>query len=200
MDKKTESLFYIDISINQKQFVKELVDSGSNCYTTINEILSNKLVFPRIKLPRSLFLDDIIQNQKRIIYAIYFDINIYRYKQSCMFVYIIPGQTEEIILGKFWESSMKYKSSANLGYINIFAKDRTKTRYWNRALKSAEPIKIKRLQITEVNTVKLRSILKDILRDLQLRVGKVSINNIKKMLQSKIMIDLKKKFPKQYWL
>lgn len=185
--------------MNQERFVKELVDSGLNCYTIINEILSNKLALLYIKLPRSLSLDDIIQNQRQIIYTIYFDIDIHRYKQSCAFIYIISGQIEKIILEKLWKSSIKYKNSANLEYIDIFAKDRTKTRYWNRALKSAESAKIKRLQITEVNAVKLCSILKDILKDLRLRIGKVSMNNIKKTLQPKIMIDPKKKLPKQYW-
>lgn len=44
-------------------------------------------------------------------------------------MYIILDQIKEIILEKSWELNIKYKNSINLKYIDIFAKDRIKTKY-----------------------------------------------------------------------
>ena len=86
--------------LNSERFVRGLVDSGYDSYTIINEKLSLSLELLRIKLPKPLVLDGILAKQGRIIYITCFNLDIYGHEQKSVFAYVIPGQVDDLILGK----------------------------------------------------------------------------------------------------
>ncbi|KAF4492009.1 Transposon Tf2-6 polyprotein [Colletotrichum fructicola Nara gc5] len=81
---------------------KALYDDGCHCYMSISLKLARKLRLPTIDItPRDLL--QVSHVQKRAITQVaYFDIDIDGHKQQRVFAYVIPDQTEDVILGIPW--------------------------------------------------------------------------------------------------
>lgn len=94
---------------------------------------------------------------------------------------------------------MKRKSSANRGYIDIFAKDGTRTRCWNRRDPTIGPKQTKHLRLREASVQELVQFCEGATTDPRLRIGKVSMSDIEKALRPKEAVDPKTKLPKRYW-
>ena len=140
-----------------------------------------------------------VGKQGRITHVTCFDLDIHGHKQKNVFAYVIPEQVDDLILGKPWETDVKRKSSANKGYIDIFSKEGTRTRCWNRRDVSIGPQNVKRLQVRRVSAQQYGRMCEDASNDHRLRIGRVSMADIEKALQPKEPVDPKTKLPKQYW-
>ncbi|KAF4474522.1 Transposon Tf2-8 polyprotein [Colletotrichum fructicola Nara gc5] len=93
---------YVNIGINTTYFTRALYDDGCHCYMSISLKLARKLRLPTIDItPRDLL--QVSHVQKRAITQVaYFDIDIDGHKQQRVFAYVIPDQTEDVILGIPW--------------------------------------------------------------------------------------------------
>jgi predicted aspartyl protease len=94
--------FFVNIGINNTSYTYALVDSGCLTYATMSQVYANKLRLPRIEIkPRALeTVNGVIPDA--ITAVTYAGIDIDGYKRNRLFFYIIPDQTEDVILGKTW--------------------------------------------------------------------------------------------------
>jgi len=99
--------FCVNIGINKEYYTTALVDSACLCYGTINDGLVRKLRLPRIAIrPRSL--DQVITVVAGVIrFVTYLNIDIDGYSKKRIFLYILPNQSESIILGRTWMNTEK---------------------------------------------------------------------------------------------
>ena len=110
--------FLVDIRINGIDFTKALVDNGCLCYATISDQLATTLKLPRISIPPRI-LDGVIAGQGQITHITYASVDIHGHQQSHIFFYIIPGQTEDVILGDPWLKDVDGHYSAKKGRLLI---------------------------------------------------------------------------------
>jgi hypothetical protein len=92
--------FYVNTGLNTFHYTKALIDSGCFCFASISQYLCNKLRLPPISIaPRQLegFTSATVGQITEVTYA---DIDIDGYKRRKVFFYVIPHQTDDIILGK----------------------------------------------------------------------------------------------------
>lgn len=116
---------YVNIGINGIHYTYGLIDDGCHCYATISNHLANKLKLPRIKIiPRGLSQVNMV-DEEAISEVTYFCADIDGHKQSRVYCYIIPEQTEDVIIGLPWirsedmvlrpsKNRMKIKSTGTL--------------------------------------------------------------------------------------
>ena len=184
--------------MNEVQFAKALIDSGYQCYATVNSALVRSLDLPRIRI-RTRVLDGVVANQGRITHVTHFNADIHGHQQHSIFAYIIENQIDEIILGDPWVKDVNGTYSAKKGYIDIYDKDGRRTRCWNRRDSSIRPPGVKALRVSKASAKSIRQLFDNVSDPERLRIGKVTLDDIDKALQPKKHIDPKEKLPKQYW-
>ena len=114
---------YVNIGINREHYSTVFVDSGCLCYGTINEAFARKLRLPRIPIkPRTL--DEVITSLPGAIRGVtYADIDIDGYRKKRAFFYIIPGQDEDVILGRTWMNLEDVTIYPSKGLLHIGSQD-----------------------------------------------------------------------------
>lgn len=197
MERKCVS-FYVDVRTNGIRFTKALVDTGCSAYATISESLMKSFDLPRIAI-RPRHLDGVVANQGRINTITYFEADIHGHQQGIVFAYVIPGQIDDMILGKPWMMQVNAKYSERKGYMDISSSTGEITRCWNRANPSAGPLRVKKLEVQESQAKSIEQLFASVPAGVRLRIGKVTMADIDKALRSKPLVDPKTKLPKQYW-
>ena len=190
--------FKVDVQLNEIQSTQALVDSGCLCYATVSHSLVKSFDLPRIRIPTRT-LDGVVGNQGRIEYVTYFDADIHGHRQGRVYAYVIYGQLDAMILGNPWLIEVKGVYSPAKGYLDIRDKEDKTTRCWNRANPSIAPPGMKPLRVTNISASQLYQIIDNETQPERLRIGKVTLADIEKALQTKDPVDPKTRLPKQYW-
>lgn len=182
--------FLVDIRINGTDFTRAMIDNGCLCYATISNQLATNLKLPRIAIPPRI-LDGVIAGQGQITHITYAAVDIHGHQQARVFFYIIPGQTEDIILGDPWLKDVDGHYSAKKGLLLIQSSG---IECWNRAKPSLGPQSLKHLTISQASASELTTLASS----LNTTIQAVSLSDIEKALKPKIKTDPKDKLPQQY--
>ena len=183
--------FLVDIRINNHPFTHALVDNGCLCYATVSESYAFKLQLPRIDIPPRP-LDGVVPGIGQVSHIAYGTIDVHGHQQERIFFYIIPGQTDDVVLGNPWLKEVDGHYSARKGYLDIRS---TGIRCWNRARPSLGPQGVRPLKIAEIFT-------NELIRELKqpnVQVYAVTLSDIEKALRPKTKTDPRTKLPKHYW-
>ena len=95
-------LFYTETLVNDTHFVKTLIDNNCGSYALISKRYARKVKLDTISIkPRSIerviaSMDGEIREVARV------DLDIGGYQMRRVFAYILPGQTDDLILGRPW--------------------------------------------------------------------------------------------------
>ncbi|EFZ04205.2 Pol [Metarhizium robertsii ARSEF 23] len=188
--------FYVNIGLNRERYTTALIDCGCLCYGTIKEALVQKLQLPRIPIkPRTLehvagFVYDAIQHVS------YMDIDIDGYQKRRAFFYVVPGQEDDVILGRTWmnQENVVIHPAKKLLYIGsndlwVRERDRKKRKKYKLRGMMASVFAglVRRARRQEQDDKKDR-----------LRVFAASIKDIEKALAPKTKSDPREKLPKHY--
>lgn len=92
-------------------------DSGCLCYATINEVFTRSLDLLCIRILTRI-LDRVISDQGKIYEVTYFDAEIYNHCQCQIFTYVIPKETDKLILGKPWFENVNSQYSGSLPFLS----------------------------------------------------------------------------------
>ena len=93
-------LFYAEALINDTQFAKTLIDSGSGSYALMSEKFARSMNLETLKIkPRPLegVLEGMTGEPKEVAKI---DIDLGGHKMRRVFAYILPGQADDFILGR----------------------------------------------------------------------------------------------------
>ena len=101
--------FYINFRFNRTHYTQALVNYRCLLYMTISKRLADRLQLPRIKItPRNL--QQVNYTAKGVITQVgYANIDIDGHKQKTVYFYIIPGQSDDVILGLPWMDEQDVK-------------------------------------------------------------------------------------------
>jgi RNase H-like domain found in reverse transcriptase/Reverse transcriptase (RNA-dependent DNA polymerase)/Integrase zinc binding domain len=188
----------VDVLVNGIQFAKSLVDNGCLCYATVSESTAKSFDLPRIRIPTRT-LDGVVEHQGRITHITYFDMDVHGHRQHRVYAYVIPKQTDEMILGNTWLKDVDGRYSARKGYLDIFTPTGRRTRCWNRADPSICAPFMKPLRVTRASARRIMETVRGGQADRRMTVMKVTLADIEKALRVKEPIDPKTKLPEQYW-
>ena len=95
-------LFYAEALINDTQFAKTLIDSGSGSYALMSEKFAKNMNLETLAIrPRPL--EGVIEGMTGELREVAkIDIDIGGHKMRRVFAYILPGQADDFILGRPW--------------------------------------------------------------------------------------------------
>jgi hypothetical protein len=92
-------LFYTYVRFGS-QFINSLIDNGCSCYATVNPATVRRHKLPTFAIPprpvSGLFQD----KQQMITEVAYGPMDIGGHQQHCVYAYVVPGQSEGLILGQ----------------------------------------------------------------------------------------------------
>ena len=103
-----------------------------------------------------------------------------------------------MILGNTWLIDVDARYTARKGCLDIFTKTGEHTRCWNRANPALGPQGTKPLQIRKLSARDFKEACTNA-PNRGTRIGKVTLADIEKALQTKKHIDPRTRLPKQYW-
>ena len=110
-------LFHTDVRFGNK-FVTSLVDNGCSSYATVNPTTVRRHKLQTLPIsPRSV--TGFLEEKQTITQVAYGPMDIGGHQQDCVFAYIVPGQSEGLILGKKWMEDQDVVLSARKGYLTI---------------------------------------------------------------------------------
>src|SRR5579871_2735205 len=111
-------LFHTDVRFGS-QFTTSLIDHGCSCYATVNPATVQRHKLPTFSIsPRPI--DSFLDNEPRTITQVaYGPMDIGGHQQDRVFAYVVPGQTDNLILGKRWMEDQDVVLSARKGYLTI---------------------------------------------------------------------------------
>ncbi|KAJ6439220.1 retrovirus polyprotein [Purpureocillium lavendulum] len=190
---------YANIGINREYYSKVFIDCGCLCYGTVNETFVRKLRLPRIPIrPRTL--DQISTSLYGAIRGVtYADIDIDGYRKNRVFFYIIPGQDDEVILGRTWMNQEDVTLYPSKGLLHIGSQD-----HW---VKERDPNRTERYELSGQSAATFAGLVrrarkeneKEGKRDQRgLRVFSASMADIEKALAPKKRTDAREKLPTHY--
>lgn len=163
----------------------------------MSEAFATTLGLPRIPIPIRT-LDGVTENQGIIEAITRFDMDVHGHTQKDVYAYIIPGQIDEMILGNTWLIDVDARYTARKGCLDIFTKTGGHTRCWNRANPALGPQGTKPLQIRKLSAQDFKEACANAPNH-GIRIGKVTLADIEKALQTKKHINPRTRLPKQYW-
>src|SRR6266480_913324 len=186
-------LFHIDVRFSNK-FVTSLINQGCSSYATVNPttMRRHKLqTFPI--LPRSItgFLEE-KQTITRVAYGL---MDIGGHQQDQVFTYVVPGQSENLILGKKWMEDQDVVLSARKGYLTIKS---TGIHIRDNNLMKKNDINAQSNQVPSSIFIGLvRRARKQ--PDSGIKIFTASLKDIKKAFTVKKRMDLRIKLPEPYY-
>ncbi|KAJ6436495.1 retrovirus polyprotein [Purpureocillium lavendulum] len=193
---------YVNIGINREHYSTVFVDSGCLCYGTINEAFARKLRLPRIPIkPRTL--DEVITSLPGAIRGVTYadiDIDIDGYRKKRAFFYIIPGQDEDVILGRTWMNLEDVTIYPSRGLLHIGSQD-----HW---VKERDPNRRERYELYGQSASTFAGLVRRARKETQerqekqdprrLRVFSASLADIEKALAPKKRSDARDRLPTHY--
>ncbi|KAM7208834.1 hypothetical protein V8F06_014924 [Rhypophila decipiens] len=94
--------FYVNFGINGTHYTKAFIDSGCLCFASISQNFARRLRLPRIPItPRDLKQVNFTA-EGAITHVAYADTDIDGHKRKRVFFYVVPGQDDDVILGRPW--------------------------------------------------------------------------------------------------
>ena len=112
--------FYVNILINSLNSSYALIDTACGCYGSFSLRFANKARLLRIRLNEPRSLDGVVgETDSKIEEVAYVDIDVDGHKQQRCFFYIIPNQTDDVILGLPWLTQEKVKVDTENGTLYI---------------------------------------------------------------------------------
>ena len=111
-------LFHTDVRFGS-QFTTSLIDNGCSCYATVNPATVRRHKLPTLSItPRSItgFLQG---NQRMITEVAYGPMDIGGHQQDRVFAYVVPGQSDNLILGQKWMEDQDVELRPRNGYLDI---------------------------------------------------------------------------------
>ena len=176
--------FLVDVRLNGDWFTQATVDNGCQSYATISESLVEQHELPRITInPR--ILDGVLADIGQITEITYASVDIHGHKQKRIFFYVIPGQTDPILLGDPWMQDVDACYSAKKGCLKIRS---TGTICYNRAIAGMGPQGCKPLKLKRANARQLE----DWARNNKTKILATSMADIEIALRPKKRIDYDK--------
>ena len=120
-------LFHTNVRFGS-QFIRCLVDQGCSCYATVSPATVRRLKLPTFSIsPRPI--GGVFQGQQRAITKVaYGPIDVGGHQQDRVFAYVIPDQSEDMILGQKWMEDQDVRLSPRKGCLTIKS---TGIRIWN---------------------------------------------------------------------
>ena len=94
-------LFHTTAILNDVNVLTALIDNGAQSYASITQRLAEQLALPLLETSRTVagIFDG---PTAKINHVTYFTMDVGGHKESRVFAYVVPGQTEELILGRPW--------------------------------------------------------------------------------------------------
>lgn len=183
---------YVNIGINKLYYTRVLIDSGCSCYATVSERFANRSSLPRIPIrPRDLIgVNTITKNA--ITQVTYFDIDIDGHQQKRVFAYVLPDQTDNIILGTPWmvDQDVLLRPRKRRLYL-------LKSGAWVRQRDGPKP---EPSHLPQINAYALQALVRRSRKDPQQQttVFAASLADIEKALQRKVVPDPQLRLPSHY--
>ena len=95
-------LFYTETLVNDTYFVKTLIDNGCGSYVLMSERYAKKMKLDTISIEPRPVKGVIASMNGEIREVARIDLDIGGYQMRRVFAYILPGQTDDLILGRPW--------------------------------------------------------------------------------------------------
>ena len=184
-------LFHTDVRFGS-QFTRSLFDNGCSCYATVSPAIVRRHKLPTITIsPRPV--SGLFQNKQQMITEVaYGPIDVGGHQQRCIFAYVIPGQSENLILGQKWMEDQDVRLSPRKGCLTIKS---TGIRVWNDNLR--KNVNVKHAQVCSSVFIGLvRRARKQ--PDSGTKVFAASLKDIEKALAVKKRTDPRVKLPGHY--
>src|SRR6266480_2122984 len=130
-------LFHTDVRFGS-QFTRSLADTGCSCYATVSPATVRHHKLPTFMIsPRRV--SGLFQNKQQMITQVaYGPIDIGGHQQRCIFAYVVPNQSENLILGQKWMEDQDVVLSPRKGCLTIKS---TGIRIWNDNLRKNVNVK-----------------------------------------------------------
>lgn len=122
--------FYVNFGVNGISYTRAMVDSGCLCYGSMSNAFAKRLRLPRLPItPRDLEAVNVV-TAGAITHVAYADTDVDGHKRKRAFFYVIPGQEEDVILGRPWmvaEQAVHNPARGEifLGSCNLVVRERT---------------------------------------------------------------------------
>jgi hypothetical protein len=186
-------LFYTDVRFGS-QFINSLIDNGCSCYATVSPATVRRHKLPTFTIsPRSvsgLFQD----KQQMITQVAYGPMDIGGHQQHLVYAYVVPGQSESLILGQRWMEDQDVRLSPRKGCLTIKP---TGIRIWNNDLSKKGNIDTKYTQVCSSVFVGLVQRARK-QPDTGIEIFAASLKDIEKSLAVKKRTDPRLKLPEHY--
>lgn len=186
--------FYVNIGINREYYSTALIDSGCLCYGTIADALTRKLRLPRIPIiPRTLEQVN-VSSPGAIRHVTYIDMDIDGYRKKRVFLYIVVGQGDEVILGRTWmdEEDVTIQPARGQLYIGSY----------NHWVNERDPKSFQRPNLPGLTSAVFAGLVRRARKQKgkhdSLRVFSASLLDIEKALAPKKRSDPREKLPEHY--
>jgi hypothetical protein len=185
-------LFHTDVRFGS-QFISSLIDNGCSCYATVSPAMVRRHKLPTLTIsPRPV--SGLFQGKRQTITQVaYGPMDIGGHQQHRVFAYVVPNQSENLILGQKWMEDQDVKLSPRKGYLTIKS---TGIRIWNSNAKEGKA-KIEYAQVCSsvfvglVHRARKRP-------DAGIEIFALSLKDIEKSLAVKKRTDPRLKLPEHY--
>ena len=110
-------LFHTDVRFGN-EFITSLIDQGCSSYATVNPATVRRHKLQTLPIsPRSII--GFLKEKQTITRVAYGPMDISGHQQDQVFAYVVPGQSENLILSKKWMEDQDVVLSARKGYLMI---------------------------------------------------------------------------------
>ena len=184
---------YVNAIFNKDTVTHAFIDSGCLCYMTVSSKFAKKAGLQRISITRRRLQQVAGIQDQAIAEVAYGNLDIDGHQQDRVFAYVIPDQSEDVMLGLPWIRSEDVRIKTKKGYIEIRSTG-TRAKLRNPTDRRIDP--------------KIRHCLSWVMYGLISRARKksthstmvfaVSLADIEKALKPKKRSDPKEKLPLQY--
>jgi hypothetical protein len=186
-------LFHTDVRFGS-QFTVSLIDNGCSCYATVSPATVQRHKLPTFSiLPRQItgFLHGEPQTITQVAYG---PMDISGHQQDRVFAYVVPGQSDNLILGQKWMEDQDVILAPRKGYLTIKS---TGVRVRNDDFVKKNNVNVQNTQVSSSVFVGLvRRARKQ--PDAGTEVFAASLRDIEKALAVKKRTDPRVKLPEHY--
>ena len=185
-------LFHTDVRFGS-QFTSSLIDNGCSCYATVSPAIVRRHELPTFTIPPRPVSGLFQGKQQTITRVAYGPIDIGGHQQHRVFAYVVPGQSEGLILGQKWMEDQDVRLSPRKGCLTI---NSTGIRIWNDNLKKGNADVKHTLVCSSVFVGLAQRARKQ--PDTGIEIFAASLKDIEKSLAVKKRTDPRSKLPEHY--
>ena len=111
-------LFHTDVRFGS-QFTDSLIDNGCSCYATVSPATVRRHKLPTFSIPPRLVTGVLHGEPATITRVAYGPMDVGGHQQDRVFAYVVPGQTDNLILGQRWMEDQDVVVAPRRGYLTI---------------------------------------------------------------------------------